>query len=93
MDIERKIVLDIDEIERLRKEKGWSVTHFVERAEISRPTYYKVLSDSGHASLDIAGKIAGGLEVHPFDILKAVGYPAPLLWAPRLTWLRHDDRD
>ena len=44
MDTERKIVLDTDEIERLRKEKGWSVTHLVERAGISRPTYYKVLA-------------------------------------------------
>lgn len=92
MDAEQKIVLDTDEIERLRKERGWSVTHLVERAGISRPTYYKVLADAGQASLDIAGKLAGGLEVHPFDILKAAGYPAPLQWAPRLTWLRYDDR-
>ena len=82
MDTERKIVLDTDEIERLRKEKGWSVTHLVERAGISRPTYYKVLADKGETSLDTAGKIANGLDVHPFDIINAVGYPSPLVDAP-----------
>lgn len=82
MDTERKIVLDTDEIERLRKEKGWSVTHLVERAGISRPTYYKVLADKGETSLDTAGKIANGLDVHPFDIINAIGYPSPLVDAP-----------
>ena len=74
--------LDVTAIEEMRDEKGWSVTTFCERASISRPTWYKIVSDGGVTSMENVAKIAHGLGVHPWDISKAEGFPDPLMGAP-----------
>ena len=82
VDEKYRYVLDVAEVERLRDEKGWSVTTFCERVKMSRPTWYKIVADTGGTSMENVAKIAAGLGVHPFDISNAGnGYPAPLMGA------------
>jgi transcriptional regulator with XRE-family HTH domain len=82
MDEKFKYVLDVAQVDKLRDEKGWSVTTFCERVNLSRPTWYKIVTDKGSTSMENVAKIAAGFGVHPFDISNAGnGYPAPLMGA------------
>ena len=81
-----QLIIDVEKVEALIEDKGWSVITFAKRCGMSRGTWYKIVNDHGRTSLANAGLVARGLNVHPFEILKAEGYRPPPLVSPLVAY-------
>ncbi|OUJ69904.1 hypothetical protein BXP70_25820 [Hymenobacter crusticola] len=53
----------------LREARGWSQQELADRADISKPTVYRIETARFAATIDVLAALAQALDVHPRDLL------------------------